>query len=144
MIRGALTLSLLVCVLGGGCRRASQNTPSAAGPATSSAAPADATASTTPPNTGTVGPIQPDCFDIKNARPCPTDSSDPSGKGLPAHGGPCRLPLCSPCGAASALAYRDEHGTATAGYCMCVPHSDDSGTGSFSCFDTASWKRRLP
>jgi hypothetical protein len=91
---------------------------------------------------GEVGPLGSDCFDTKDARACPPDPSDPSGHNLPAHGGACRFPVCRPCGSEAALAFRDEHGTASAGFCLCVPTSDSSGRGTLSCYDKQAWKNR--
>jgi hypothetical protein len=91
---------------------------------------------------GTVGPLGDDCYATTGAVACPPDPRDPSGRKLAAHGGPCHLPVCRPCGSETKLAFRDEHGIATAGFCICVPMSDDSGRGVFSCFSTDAWKKR--
>jgi len=91
---------------------------------------------------GTVGPLPADCHDATNAKACPPDPTDPSGAKLPAHGGACRLPLCRPCGSETQPAFRDESGQRQAGFCTCVPMSDDSGRGVFSCYTTKVWKER--
>jgi hypothetical protein len=92
--------------------------------------------------TGTVGPLGADCYDTSAAKACPPDPTDPSGQQLPAHGGACRLPVCRPCGSESKPSFRDEGGRASAGFCICVPRSDDSGRGVFTCYTTAAWKQR--
>jgi hypothetical protein len=97
---------------------------------------------TTPAPPGTVGPLGDDCYATAGAVACPPDPTDPSGRKLPAHGGACRLPVCRPCGSAKKLAFRDEHGRAMAGFCICVPKSDDSGQGVFTCYTTEAWKKR--
>ena len=115
------------------------------GPAPSQSAPASppptADIRTTPAPAGTVGPLGEDCYSTAGAVACPPDPTDPSGRKLPAHGGACSLPVCRPCGSAKKLAFRDEHGVATAGFCICVPKSDDSGRGVFSCYATEAWKK---
>jgi hypothetical protein len=88
-----------------------------------------------------VGPLGDDCYSTAGAVACPPDPTDPSGRKLPAHGGACSLPVCRPCGSAKKLAFRDEHGVAMAGFCICVPKSDDSGRGVFSCYVTEAWKK---
>ena len=95
-----------------------------------------------PSATGTVGPLGADCYDTTSAKACPPDATDPSGQRLPAHGGACRLPVCRPCGSETALSFRDERGHASAGFCVCVPVSDDSGRGVFTCYTTDAWKKR--
>jgi len=94
------------------------------------------------PAPGEVGPLGNDCYETKQAKACPPDPSDPSGRRLPAHGGECHFPVCRPCGSETALAFRDEHGAPSAGFCICVPRSDSSGRGSLTCYDKAAWKRR--
>jgi hypothetical protein len=114
-------------------------------PAPSATAPASPTPTaairSTPPPGGTVGPLGDDCYSTAGAVACPPDPTDPSGRKLPAHGGACSLPVCRPCGSAKKLAFRDEHGVAMAGFCICVPKSDDSGRGVFSCYATEAWKK---
>jgi len=94
------------------------------------------------PAPGEVGPLGDDCYDAKQAKPCPPDGSDPSGHHLPIHGGACHFPICRPCGSETMLAFRDEHGTPSNGYCICVPRSDSSGRGSLSCYSKQAWKSR--
>jgi len=96
----------------------------------------------TPSAAGTVGPLGADCYDTTNAKACPPDATDPSGQRLPAHGGACRLPVCRPCGSETKLSFRDDSGHASAGFCICVPVSDDSGRGVFTCYTTQAWKKR--
>jgi hypothetical protein len=86
-------------------------------------------------------PIVGDCADTKGSVACPPDSTDPSGKNLPRLGGPCTLPTCKPCGSAGALAFRDAAGQAQAGWCRCIPKSDDSGEATYSCTAVADWDR---
>ena len=119
------------------CRRAAFN-PSAA----DGAAPGAGGVAAPPSATGTVGPLGADCYDTTNASACPPDPADPSGQRLPAHGGPCRLPVCRPCGSETKPSFRDEGGHAAAGFCVCVPMSDDSGRGVFTCHTTEVWKKR--
>ncbi|MES1204470.1 MAG: hypothetical protein ABUS79_00910 [Pseudomonadota bacterium] len=83
-----------------------------------------------------------DCYGTAGAPACPADATDPSGKKLPAVGGHCVLAPCKPCGSATAPAYRDPAGLAQAGWCLCVPQSDDSGVGIYSCFTPAEWAAR--
>ena len=104
--------------------------------------PSAADGATTPGATGIVGPLGADCYDTTSAAACPPDPADPSGQRLPAHGGACRLPLCRPCGSATKPSFRDESGRASAGFCICVPTSDDSGRGVFTCYTTEAWKKR--
>ncbi|HVY37812.1 MAG TPA: hypothetical protein VHM31_07745 [Polyangia bacterium] len=132
----ALILALLAG-LGSACNRANP-------PPAPSAAPAPAAPETfTPPSApGEVGPLGSDCYDTKQAKACPPDPTDPSGKKLPAHGGACRFPLCRPCGSETAVAFRDEHGAPSSGFCICVPTSDSSGRGTLSCYSTKAWKSR--
>lgn len=115
-------------------------------PAPSATAPAGPTPTettrSTPPPAGTVGPLGDDCYSTAAAVACPPDPTDPSGRKLAAHGGACSLPVCRPCGSAKKPAFRDEHGVAMAGYCICVPKSDDSGRGVFTCYATEAWKKR--
>jgi hypothetical protein len=132
----APVLLALMIVLLPSCRR---NAPQAGG-ATEARAGAPAAPASSPP--GTVGPLPSDCYDTTHAAACPQDRTDPSGKGLPAHGGPCRLDVCRPCGSSKNVAFRDEHGAASAGFCVCVPKSDDSGMGTFSCYSPQAWKTR--
>jgi hypothetical protein len=99
-------------------------------------------ADATPAATGTVGPLGANCYDTTGAQACPPDPADPSGQRLPAHGGACRLPVCRPCGSETRLSFRDERGNAAAGFCICVPMSDDSGRGVFTCYTTEAWKKR--
>ena len=105
------------------------------------AAPPAATTNLGPP-AGTVGPLADDCYSTAAAVACPPDPGDPSGRNLPTLGGACALNVCRPCGSATKLAFRDEHGIATAGFCVCVPKSDDSGKGSFTCYSNEAWKNR--
>lgn len=83
---------------------------------------------------GEVGPLGSDCYETKHAKACPADPSDPSGRKLPAHGGPCQFPNCRPCGSKTELAFRDEHGAPSRGFCICVPLSDSSGKGTLTCY----------
>ena len=78
-------------------------------------------------------PGDPDCYDTRAALPCPADSSDPSGRGLPTPGGVCRLAPCAACGSATAPAFRARDGVAHPGFCVCVVRSDDSGISVYSC-----------
>jgi hypothetical protein len=94
------------------------------------------------PVPGVVGPLGTDCFDTKNAKVCPPDPSDPSGHKLPAHGGACKFHICQPCGSEKTLAFRDDRGVPSAGYCICVPTSDSSGRGTLTCYSKEAWKRR--
>ncbi|HVT08484.1 MAG TPA: hypothetical protein VHO67_13575 [Polyangia bacterium] len=97
----------------------------------------------TPPSApGEVGPLGNDCYDTKQAKACPTDPTDPAGRKLPAHGGACHFPLCRPCGSETAVAFRDEHGKPSSGFCICVPTSDSSGRGTLSCYSPKAWKSR--
>ncbi len=124
--RGAVIISA--------CHRASPDAAPPAAPATNVPTPQSAP--------GEVGPLGSDCYDTKQAKACPPDASDPSGHKLPAHGGACRFPSCRPCGSEKALAFRDEHGAASAGFCICVPTSDSSGRGTLSCYSKQAWKSR--
>ena len=111
--------------------------------ATATAPPSPPAPVFTPPSApGEVGPLGNDCYDAKQAKPCPPDPSDPSGRKLPAHGGACRFPACRPCGSETTVAFRDEHGAPSSGFCICVPTSDSSGRGTFSCYSTKAWKAR--
>jgi hypothetical protein len=83
----------------------------------------------------------PECYDTKSATRCPADATDPSGKGLPAPGGACRLEPCQACGSATAPAFRDRAGAPQPGWCICVPRSDDSGA-TYSCFGLEEWRQR--
>ena len=83
---------------------------------------------------GEVGPLGSDCYQTKHAKACPPDPTDPSGRKLPAHGGACQFPNCRPCGSATALAFRDDHGVPSRGFCICVPTSDSSGRGTLTCY----------
>jgi len=121
----------------GACSRRSPPAPT---PATGTAAPA--ADGNRPSPTGTVGPLGDDCYSTTGAVACPPDPSDPSGHHLPAPGGACRLPVCRPCGSATKLSFRDDNGVATAGFCICVPQSDDSGRGVFTCYSTEAWNNR--
>ena len=93
---------------------------------------------------GTVGPLGADCYDTKGAPACPPDPTNPTGRKLPAHGGACSLHVCRPCGSETALAFRDEGGRAVPGFCSCIPKSDDSGRGVFSCYSPDVWRKRTP
>ena len=96
--------------------------------------PADAdTERGTPTRVGGSRPGDPDCYDTRAATPCPADSSDPSGRGLPTPGGVCHLATCAACGSATAPAFRDGDGAAHPGFCVCVVRSDDSGISVYSC-----------
>ena len=137
--RPALGVLLIVAITAPvSCERRSA-APSTTAPASATPAP---TNRSTPPPTGTVGPLGDDCYATAGAVACPPDPTDPSGRKLPAHGGACRLPVCRPCGSAKKLAFRDEHDRAMAGFCICVPTSDDSGRGVFTCYTTEEWKKR--
>lgn len=129
-----IAIALLVAP---GCRKKGTGENEAAQSAKAAAEPGP------PPSApGTFGPLGADCYDVSSAAACPPDPSDPSGHKLPAHGGPCKLPVCRPCGSKKVLAFRDEHGAPSAGYCICVPQSDDSGRGTFSCYSVDAWKKR--
>ena len=101
-------------------------------------APAGTTGSAGAPAVG-----QPGCYDTSTSTACPFDKTDPSGKGLPASGSLCLLPPCKPCGSATAPASRDGAGNPRPGWCICVPRSDDSGQGVFSCFSNDEWRDRF-
>lgn len=133
-----LTLALFAA-LGPGCHRA--NPPPAPSPPRATAT---ADTSTPPSAPGEVGPLGNDCYDTKQAKACPPDPRDPSGRKLPAHGGACQFPLCRPCGSDTTVAFRDEKGVASAGFCICVPTSDSSGRGTLSCYSSQAWKSRAP
>jgi hypothetical protein len=132
----ALVLSLAVAIAPA-CKRAT--TPEGE---RANVPPPVATPHSPEPAPGEVGPWGSDCYDTKQAKACPPDESDPSGHKLPAHGGACRFPSCRPCGSEKALAFRDEHGAASAGFCICVPTSDSSGRGTLSCYSKDAWKKR--
>jgi hypothetical protein len=83
-----------------------------------------------------------DCNSTAGAPACPPDTSDPTGQRLPRHGALCTLKTCKPCGSASAPAFRDFGGAPRAGYCICVPKSDDSGLATYSCFTKDEWAAR--
>ena len=126
---------LLTCALLGAatCSRTRPQGSGSGGAAVAAPAPA-----------GTVGPLGADCYDTKGAQACPPDPTDPSGRKLAAHGGACTLNVCRPCGSATAPAFRDETGHPTPGYCICVPKSDDSGRGVFTCYSLDAWRKRTP
>jgi hypothetical protein len=86
-------------------------------------------------------PAAGECYSTEAATACPADPSDPSGKGLPAPGGPCRLEPCRTCGSATAPAFRGPNGAPQPGWCFCVPKSDDSGA-TYSCFTLDEWRQR--
>jgi len=144
----ALVLTLAIAMTPACKRAATPEAEPAHGPpvVAPSVAPSVAPAIPTPPALdpapGEVGPLGSDCYDAKQAKACPPDPSDPSGKKLPAHGGECHFPVCRPCGSTTELAFRDDHGTPSAGYCICVPRSDSSGRGSLSCYSRQAWKNR--
>lgn len=74
------------------------------------------------------------CYKIKASTAiCPADPTDTSGMGLPASGGTCTLAACTPCGSASANAYRDSGGIPKVGYCVCVPNPDATMPAKYSC-----------
>lgn len=134
----ASALILLLCAeLGVACQRATPPPAPAAAPTTVAA-----NAVTPPSAPGEVGPLENNCYDTKQAKACPPDPTDPSGRKLAAHGGACRFPVCRPCGSETALAFRDEHGAPSPGFCICVPTSDSSGRGTLSCYSTKAWKSR--
>jgi len=116
--------------------------PAHAPPAAAPAPPPVPTPPSFEPAPGEVGPLGDDCYGTKLAKPCPPDPRDPSGQKLAAHGGECHFPVCRPCGSETTLAFRDEHGAPSAGYCICVPRSDSSGRGSLSCYSKEAWKKR--
>jgi hypothetical protein len=122
-----VTAAVVACCLGPGCTKPGGGGGGAAGAAAGKSAAARS-----------------DCYDATASKACPPDRKDPSGAMLPASGGLCSLPPCKPCGSASAPAFRDDKGTPTPGFCLCVPRSDDSGIGTFSCFSTAAWTARKP
>ncbi|HEY8926665.1 MAG TPA: hypothetical protein VIU64_19915 [Polyangia bacterium] len=145
-LAGRLAFALTLAMTISACKRDSapavepaQAPPAAAAPAAPPPAPTPAALEPAP---GEEGPLGGDCYDTKQAKACPPDPSDPSGRKLAAHGGECHFPVCRPCGSETALAFRDEHGAPSAGYCICVPRSDSSGRGSLTCYDKAAWKRR--
>jgi hypothetical protein len=79
-----------------------------------------------------------DCYKTGNAVACPADPTDPTGNMLPASGGECTLPACTPCGSASVTSYRDSTGAPKAGWCICVDRPD--GTGKvYSCASVNEW-----
>ncbi len=92
----------------------------------------------------TAVPGSPDCYRTTNAVACPRDPGDPSGKGLPTSGGVCTSPVCQPCGSASDPAFRDDTGTAKAGWCICVPRSDYVGVSIYTCRTAADWAQAFP
>jgi len=136
--RALHTTTALLCALLAGlssaCHRDSAPPAPAATPLPETATPQSAP--------GEVGPLGSDCYDTKQAKACPPDPSDPTGRKLPAHGGACRFPLCRPCGSETAVAFRDEHGAPSSGFCICVPTSDSSGRGTLSCYSSKAWKSR--
>jgi hypothetical protein len=140
---GALVFTLAIAMTPA-CKRAStpEAEPAHAPPVIAPVAPAIPTPPSLDPAPGEEGPLGSDCYDTKQAQACPPDPSDPSGQKLPAHGGACHFPVCRPCGSATALAFRDEHGAPSAGYCICVPRSDSSGRGSLTCYSQEAWKSR--
>lgn len=144
---GALLLTLAI-VLAPACKKDTTNdtTAVAAAPAPLAEAPRVPAPISPPaalePAPGEVGPLGSDCYDTKQAKACPPDGTDPSGHHLPAHGGECHFPICRPCGSETTVAFRDEHGTPSAGYCICVPRSDSSGRGSLTCYGKQAWKKR--
>ena len=99
-------------------------------------------AATEMPRTRATAAVSVDCFDTAGAAPCPPDLKDPSGKKLPRHGGICTLPTCKPCGSNEAPAFRDSEGAPQVGWCMCIPTSDDSGHGTYTCSTKAAWDQR--
>jgi len=136
----SFALLLLLLPLAVGCRR--QSTAAPEGPAASGAGREESPAAAPNESGGTVGPLGPRCFDTSHAEPCPADATDPSGHGLPAYGSVCHIPLCRPCGSDKAPAFRDLEGKPSAGYCICVPYSDDSAKGTFTCYTPEGWKKR--
>jgi hypothetical protein len=131
--------SVLILILFVGVGPACQRAGAPAAPAPPSA---PAPTFTPPSAPGEVGPLGTDCYDAKHAKACPPDPSDPSGRKLPAHGGACRFPVCRPCGSQTAVAFRDEHGKPSSGFCICVPTSDSSGRGTLSCYSKDAWNHR--
>ena len=141
---GALVFTLAIAMTPA-CKRAAAPDAEPARVPPAPAAPAAPPFQTPPaaePAPGEVGPLGSDCYETKHAKACPPDPRDPSGKKLPAHGGECHFPICRPCGSQTALAFRDEHGAPSTGYCICVPTSDSSGRGSLSCYSREAWKSR--
>lgn len=141
---GALVFTLAI-VMSPACKRAATPEAEPAHAPPSAAAPVAPPIPTPPsldPAPGEVGPLGSDCYDTKQSKACPPDPTDPSGQKLPAHGGECHFPICRPCGSETVLAFRDEHGAPSAGYCICVPRSDSSGRGSLTCYSRAAWKSR--
>lgn len=136
----SLALLLLLLPLAEGCRRQGPDAPEGTPP--SGAGREESPTATQNQPSGTVGPLGPHCFDTSQAGPCPSDATDPSGHGLPAYGSVCHLPLCRPCGSEKAPAFRDLEGKPSAGYCICVPYSDDSAKGTFTCYTPEAWKKR--
>jgi len=145
-VRGFIGRVLLICAMATTwtCERKAPPTAAMgnAPPAAAENRAAPAAAENRAPPAGTVGPLGDDCYSTAGAVACPPDPTDPSGQNLSAHGGACSLHVCRPCGSAAKLAFRDEHGVASAGFCVCVPRSDDSGRGVFTCYSTKAWKER--
>lgn len=140
---GVLGLALAALAMTSACKReAAPVVEPAPAPPSPAPRPPIPTPPSLEPAPGEVGPLGSDCYDTKLAKACPPDPSDPSGQKLPAHGGECHFPVCRPCGSETKLAFRDEHGAPSAGYCICVPRSDSSGRGSLSCYSKEAWKRR--
>jgi len=79
------------------------------------------------------------CYKTTNAKACPPPKDGPPGATLPKGGGVCSLPSCTPCGSATAPAFVDGDGNPKPGWCICVPRSDDSGVGVYSCFGLDTW-----
>ena len=78
------------------------------------------------------------CYKNAGSVACPPDPSDTSGQMLPASGGACTQDPCKPCGSGAANSYRDSSGAPKAGWCICVPKTD--GTGStYSCASVKEW-----
>lgn len=79
------------------------------------------------------------CYKTDTSAACPPDSTDTSGNMLPASGGACTQDPCKPCGSASANSYRDSTGVPKMGWCICVPTTDGSGGGVYSCASVKEW-----
>jgi hypothetical protein len=85
-----------------------------------------------------------DCYKTAGSVACPPDPSDTSGNMLPASGGACTANACKPCGSAAANSYRDSTGTPKAGWCICVPKTDGTAGGVYSCASVKEWAPQCP
>jgi hypothetical protein len=78
------------------------------------------------------------CYKNAGSVACPPDPSDTSGMMLPASGTACTQDPCKPCGSGAANSYRDSSGAPKAGWCVCVPKTDGSGS-VYSCASVKEW-----